>query len=116
MLTSTRCLDESGRARTPFPRLYLKKREVQMNQSDLHDSPIPAKHNADTACRHEEATGLSASRSQTVGKKASSRIRPAVRIAAVFAGLIVVGCTSLPQASSNECVGPVSYCQLFFGS
>jgi hypothetical protein len=45
-----------------------------------------------------------------------SGIRAVALIAAVFGWLMAAGCTSLPQTSSNECVGPVSYCQLFFGS
>jgi hypothetical protein len=87
-----------------------------MNQFDLRGSPIPGAYSAGTACRHEAVTRLPGSRSQPVGKKASSRFRPAVWSAAAFAELMAAGCTSLPQASSNECVGPVGYCQLFFGS
>ena len=87
-----------------------------MNQFDLRDSPIPGAYSAGAACHHKAANGTPGLRSQPVGKKASSRIRRAVWIPAAFAGLMAAGCTSLPQASSNECVGPVSYCQLFFGS
>ncbi|MGF6759487.1 hypothetical protein [Paraburkholderia sp. GAS42] len=87
-----------------------------MSHFYLRDSPIPGAYSAGAACHHKAANRIPGLRSQTVGKKASSRIRRAVWIAAAFAGLMAAGCTSVPQASSNECVGPVSYCQLFFGS
>jgi hypothetical protein len=87
-----------------------------MNQFDLRDSLIPGAYSASAACHHKAANRIPGLRSQPVGKKASSRIRRAVWIATAFAGLMAAGCTSLPQASSNECVGPVSYCQPFFGS
>ncbi|TDN61897.1 hypothetical protein [Paraburkholderia sp. BL10I2N1] len=87
-----------------------------MNQIDLRDNPIPDAQSATTARFHRKATRLPGSRCRLAEKNASSRIRRAVGIAAVFAGLMVAGCTSLPQTGSNECVGPVSYCQLFFGS
>jgi hypothetical protein len=87
-----------------------------MNQFDLRDSPIPGADSAGAPRRHKATNGIPGLRSQPVGKKASSRIRRAVWIPAAFVGLMAAGCTSLPQARSNECVGPVSYCQLFFGS
>lgn len=87
-----------------------------MNQFDLRDSPIPGAYSADAAGHHKAANSIPGSRSQPVGKKASSHIRRTVWIAAAFAGLMAAGCTSLPHANSNECVGPISYCQLFFGS
>jgi hypothetical protein len=87
-----------------------------MNLFDLRDNPIPDAQSAATARGHGTATRLPGSRSRLAERNASSRIRRAVGIAAVFAGLMAAGCTSLPQTSSNECVGPVSYCQLYFGS
>lgn len=87
-----------------------------MNPFDLRDSPIPGAYGVGAACHHKAANSIPGLRSQPVGKKASSRIRRAVWIPAALVGLMAAGCTSLPQASSNECVGPVSYCQLFFGS
>ncbi|KAA1007247.1 hypothetical protein FVF58_24250 [Paraburkholderia panacisoli] len=87
-----------------------------MNQFDLRDSPIPGAYSSGAACHHKATNGTPGLCSQPVGKRASSRIRRAVWIHVALAGLMAAGCTSLPQASSNECVGPVSYCQLFFGS
>jgi hypothetical protein len=87
-----------------------------MNQFDLRESPIPCAHTAGAACHHRAVNAIPGLRSQPVGKKASSRIRRAVWIPAAFAALMAAGCTSLPQANTNECVGPVSYCQPFFGS
>ena len=87
-----------------------------MSQFEFRDSPIPDAQRAGTAHGCETATGLPGSRSRRAGKNVSARIRRTIGITAVFAGLIVEGCTSLPQTSNNECVGPVSYCQLLFGS
>jgi hypothetical protein len=87
-----------------------------MNQFDLRDSPFPNAYSAGTACRHGAANSHPGSRHQRVSRKALSRIRPVVLVAAVCGGLMVAGCTTLPQTSSNQCVGPVSYCQLYFGS
>ncbi|NML97602.1 hypothetical protein HHL24_06515 [Paraburkholderia sp. RP-4-7] len=87
-----------------------------MNQFDFRENPIPGAYSADAPCHHKAANGIPGLRNQPVGKKTSSRIRRAVWIPAAFVGLMAAGCTSLPQTSSNECVGPVSYCQLFFGS
>jgi hypothetical protein len=87
-----------------------------MIQFDLRESPIPGACSAGAACHHKAANGVPGLRSQPVSKKGSSHIRRAVWIPAALAGLMAAGCTSLPQANSDECVGPVSYCQLFFGS
>ena len=87
-----------------------------MSQFEFRDSPIPDAQSAGTARGCEKATRLPGSRSRRAGKNASARIRRAIGITAVFAGLMIEGCTSLPQTSNNECVGPVSYCQLLFGS
>jgi hypothetical protein len=83
------------------------ERELQMSQCDFRESPIPDAQSAGT-CGCETATRLPDSRSRRTGKTASSRVRRAFWITAVFAGLMVEGCTSLPQTSNNECVGPVS--------
>ncbi|SIO48566.1 hypothetical protein SAMN05444172_2291 [Burkholderia sp. GAS332] len=87
-----------------------------MNQFDLRDSPVLGAYSAGAARDNKAANGIPGLRSQPAGRKASSRIRRAVWLPAAFAGLMTAGCTSLPQAGSTECVGPVSYCQPFFGS
>jgi len=87
-----------------------------MNPFDLRDSPFPNAHSLGTAGRQGAANSHPGSRHQRVSMKALSRIRAIALIAAVSGGLTAAGCSSLPQTSSNECVGPVSYCQLFFGS
>ena len=87
-----------------------------MNPFDLRGSPFPNAYSPRTAGRQGAANSHPGSRRQRVSMKALSRIRAVALIAAVFGGLMAAGCTSLPQTSSNECVGPVSYCQLFFGS
>lgn len=87
-----------------------------MNQFDLRDSPFPNAHSAGKVGRQGVANSHRGSCHQRVSRKALSRIRLVVLIVAVFGGLMVAGWTSLPQNSSNECVGPVSYCQLLFGS
>jgi hypothetical protein len=87
-----------------------------MNQFDLRDSPLPNVYSTGTAGRQGAANSHPGSRHQRGSRKTLSRIRQVVLVAAVFGGLMAAGCTSLSQTSSNECVGPVSYCQPFFGS
>jgi len=87
-----------------------------MNPFDFRDRPFPNAYSAGTACRHGAANSHPVSHDPRVSRKGLSRIRPAVLLVVVSGGLMVAGCTSLPQTNSNECVGPVSYCQLFFGS
>jgi hypothetical protein len=87
-----------------------------MNQFDPLDSPFPNAYSAGTACRHWAANSRPGSRHQRLTRKALSRFRPVVLIAAVFGGLMIAGCTALPQTSSSECVGPLSYCQPYYGS
>ncbi|WP_233801457.1 hypothetical protein [Paraburkholderia sp. HP33-1] len=87
-----------------------------MSQFYLHDSPVLGAYSSGATCDHEAANGISGLRDQPVDTRASSRLRHAVWISVALAGLIAAGCTSLPQAGSNECVGPVGYCQPYFGS
>lgn len=87
-----------------------------MNQFDLRESPIPCAGSAGAACDQKAANGIPGLRSPPAGRKASTRIRRAVWLPVAFAGLMAAGCTSQPLAGSSECVGPVSYCQPFFGS
>ncbi|TCK95952.1 hypothetical protein B0G74_2595 [Paraburkholderia sp. BL9I2N2] len=36
--------------------------------------------------------------------------------AAVAAGLLLSGCATRPSSTADSCVGPPSYCNIYFGS
>jgi hypothetical protein len=62
------------------------------------------------------STGVKAQRTGTSVTRVRSRItRPAWLMPVAMVGLMLAGCASA-QDASNECVGPVSYCNVYQGS